>query len=227
MILCAAGAAVNRKETAFLKQETEKQIQSDLRIRDAYQEGSQEPDAFVLSTINPDYRAFLDFDSGLIRLPIVQSSNNSYYLDHLFDGSEGITGTLFFDVQCEAEDQVKLIYGHSVFDEPSLMFTPLHQLLDAQFLETNRSFRLITRTGTEHYDIMAVLINDEEDPACLNTRIRSFADQQEEYAWLRDVMRRSAVSPDTSLTGKERILILQTCMKAEGEERLCVVAVEK
>lgn len=227
LILCAAGARISCKEKALIKKEAQKQIQTEAKIKAAYDTDTKEPDAFVLSTLNPDYRAFLEFDSGLIRLPVVQTGNNSFYLDHLFDGSEGITGTLFFDVQCEAEDPVKLIYGHSVFDAPSLMFTPLHGLLDPHFCEENRSFRLITRTRKEHYEIIAVLINDEDDPDCIQTRIRRFADPREEYLWLNEAVKRSCVSLASGFTGQERILILQTCARAEGALRLIVIAVEK
>jgi sortase B len=177
--------------------------------------------------INPDFRTFLAFESGLIRLPVVQGTDNHWYLDHLFDGTEGVIGTLFFDVQCEMDDPVRIIYGHSVFSEPTMMFTPLHQLCSQSFFEQNRIFTLDDGETAETYEIISVFINDEALPDALDTRIRCFADDDARRAFLHDAQKRSLVHSLMHEETEGRIIILQTCMDAQAEQRLCAVALEK
>lgn len=173
---------------------------------------------------NPDWRAWLQFESGLISLPVVQGDDNSWYLDHLFDGSYGIVGTLFFDHQCQPSDPVRVIYGHSVFFDTGLMFTPLHRLADQRVFEENRFFSLYEEHEEKLYEIFAVCLLDENrEPASL-VRTRRFVSADEQKRWLEQVMGHSSVSCDYVPSGTESILVLQTCAEAEGSLRLCVFA---
>lgn len=227
LILILSGTLRNLQSRSFIKAEAQKQLKMSEMIRKETEELNEEEDLQHYAKINPDFQAVLRFESGLIDLPVVQGNDNSFYLSHLFDCSEGITGTLFFDVQCEKDDRVRIIYGHSVFTEPSLMFTSLHALKDQSVYEESRFFDLISPEGTSRYEIISVFINDEERPDFIDTRIRDFTDQQSEAAFFEEIHRRSLITPHTVLRPYDRILILQTCCDEDSGQRLCVIAAMK
>jgi sortase B len=227
LILFVCGLLQSHHETNLIKraENTEKHLEKRIFEKE---EANDEEDVFTqLRDINPDFRALLEFESGLIRLPVVQADDNSRYLNHLFDGSEGITGSLFFDMQCEQDDELRVIYGHSVFGEGDTMFTPLHQLRSQEFFEENRIFTLRDGETEEVYEIISVFINDEASMNALDTRIRSFISQNDKEAFIQEAIDRSLVHTDTAYDPQAKALILQTCMDLESLERLCVLAVMK
>ncbi len=226
LILIACGASINLQKHEELKVMRTSQAKiTEKLIQETMKEPAENEEPAVPE--NPDFKGMLVFESGLIELPVVQGYNNEFYLTHLYDGSEGMIGTLFFDMQCEEEDEVRIIYGHSVFDEPSLMFTPLHMLVSQETFEENRFFDLKTPEKTEHYEIFAVLINDQESESALSTRIRGFYDETERVQYLSEVGRRSLIQSLCSVDDNEKLLILSTCLDEEGSGRLCVFAALK
>lgn len=225
LILIIAGMNLHMRSSQPLKAAKEAEARIEQKLCEA--ETGQDQSSFLsmLSQTNPDFRAFLEFESGLIRLPVVQGSDNARYLDHLFDGSEGITGTLFFDMQCERDDSVRIIYGHTVFTEGcDLMFTPLHSLCSQHLYEENRYFALVYPDETERFEIIAVFVNDEDSPDALDTRIRSFASESERDAFLHEICSRSVIQAGRTAQADAELVILQTCMDEESGARLCVLA---
>lgn len=67
-----------------------------------------------LKEMNPDTVGWITFNDGVIDYPVVQGSNNSYYLTHLFNREYGKAGTIFIDVTNAPDfsDQNTLIFGH-------------------------------------------------------------------------------------------------------------------
>ena len=186
-----------------------------------------ETDADRLNTgdISRDFVALLRFDSGLISLPVVQTDNNSFYLNHAYDGSLSDCGTLFFDMQTQRNDMIRLIYGHTVSGCGDLMFTPLHRLLDEDTLRHNRIFRLYYPDCTETYETEMILVTDPSDSSGTPTRIR-FLDREELILWKQKAESCAVWQGDTDLCDGDRLVILQTCMSENSPLRLCIIAKE-
>ena len=62
---------------------------------------------------NPDYRGWIWFESNLIDLPVMQSSDNSFYLNHDENKGFDFEGEPFIDAANSLDDQNVSIYGHS------------------------------------------------------------------------------------------------------------------
>ena len=226
LLLCS-GIAVRFHETEPLKAARQNTIEFSEKYHEIKKSDSKRDLIASMQGINADFKAFLAFESGLIALPAVQCDNNAFYLDHTFEGNEDPCGTLFFDMQCEREDRLKIIYGHTVFGQNDLMFSPLHTLADPDVFASNRQFSLFYPDGAEHYEIIAIFVNDEDDENALNTRIRNFVSEEAEEAFLSGVKERSLVYADDPTGQCERFLILQTCLDERSAKRLCVLAYEK
>lgn len=227
LFLLCAGIAVRFHETEPLKTARRNTTEFREKLHEIKKSDAKRDLIASMQGINADFKAFLAFESGLIALPVVQCDNNAFYLDHTFDGEEDPYGTLFFDMQCERDDQMKIIYGHTVFGEDDLMFSPLHTLADPAVFASNRHFSLFYPDGAEHYEIIAVFVNDEDDGNALNTRTRNFVSEEEEAAFLAGVKERSLVYADDSFRPSGSFLLLQTCIDEHSAKRLCMLAYEK
>ena len=68
-----------------------------------------------LKRINSDVVAWLQGGPSTINLPVVQGSDNDYYLKHMLDGYPNSNGTLFVDYRNNfLQDDITIIYGHKM-----------------------------------------------------------------------------------------------------------------
>ena len=75
----------------------------------------------ALKATNPDIVGWVYIPNTVINYPIVQASDNDYYLDHDFDGDEGWLaefGTIFLDYRNASNwnDSSNFVYGHHLND---------------------------------------------------------------------------------------------------------------
>lgn len=73
-----------------------------------------EVDFTALAAVNPDVTAWLYGPDTGISYPVVQGTDNDYYLDHLLDGTANSAGCLFVDTSCRLDFSGRntVIYGH-------------------------------------------------------------------------------------------------------------------
>lgn len=80
---------------------------------------------------NPDTVGYITIEGSQVDNPVVQTSNNEYYLDHGFDGQEFRAGTVFMDctddfgADPETWSENIVLYGHNMAD--NTMFGSLRQ----------------------------------------------------------------------------------------------------
>ena len=219
--LCIMGHIIDQP----VKKEIRRAEQTALRIERITGQESFSEDTFTsLREINGDFAFFLDTGSLGIRLPVVQASDNEYWLHHLFDGTEGITGTAFIDARHKEGDGVTLVYGHAVSGQPDLMFSPLKKLCDPDVFSRADYIHLYKETCTETYEITDVIIWDSSRPDFFTTAFRNFTPGSFEnwYTWLRT---HAVITSAKPLSLEDRYLILQTCTDEYSPMRLSAVAV--
>ena len=81
-------------------------------------EPDAEPDGYLkidfegLQAVNPDVIAWIDIPGLSISYPVVQGTDNAYYLHHLFTGEYNSSGSIFADChnQPDFTDQNTIIY---------------------------------------------------------------------------------------------------------------------
>ena len=91
----------------------------------------------ALQQINPDIVAWLRIP-GVLDYPVVQGTDNSYYLHHTFRKEYNIAGSIFLDARNTADfsDRKNIIYGHNMRN--GSMFHVLRKFQDLDFYQANR-----------------------------------------------------------------------------------------
>ena len=171
----------------------------------------------TMKNINGDYTGWIEIPGTGISYPVVQTDNNSEYLEKDFDGRNYAGGSIFMDCRCagDLEGKNTLIYGHCMRD--GSMFTDLERMLDRDFLK-NTGTVFITKGGRRYvYRIFSVFVAEPEWD-CFRAEFTSDYDYER---WLEQQKERSAVQTEVYPDRSDRIITLVTC-HGDGSKR-CVV----
>lgn len=118
-------------------------------------------------SINSDTQGLLYMESLSIQLPVVQGTDNSYYLKHLIDGTYNSCGTLFIDANIEDGINAShvIIYGHHLNN--GSMFSNFTEYTDQSFYETegNDVFYLFTDEYVRQYTIYTIYYTETQSEA--------------------------------------------------------------
>ncbi len=161
---------------------------------------------------------YLSIDPIFQRVPIVQSKDNSYYLNHSIDHRIDPIGTPFLDYRNNWNDKKLLVYGHNS-KVVETTFHLLEKYLDPDFYKMHPQIIMERESTKLIYQIFSVLIVKNEYQ---HMRLHL---NQEEYknhlAWLK---KNSIYNIPIELNYKEKILILQTCYYKPEDSYLLIAA---
>ncbi len=165
----------------------------------------------ALRAINPDTVAWIRIEGTSLSRPVVQSEDNEYYLDHIFDGSHGSAGCPYLDCgnSPDFSDPCSIIYGHN--RRNGAMFAPLLGYAEQSWVDAHPSVTLILPEGGYTVRIFAVLYADPDEAGSdTSPWRRSFESAEELDAWAAALAARSiADCGETPSDG--RVLVLSTC----------------
>ena len=77
---------------------------------------------------NNEFVGWIIFDSGIINEPFVKALDNNKYLRLNYYGEYSSSGTVFQNAYQDMNCRNITLYGHYVYADDSLMFTPLDRL---------------------------------------------------------------------------------------------------
>ena len=111
-----------------------------------------------LRALNPDTVAWLTLDGTAIDYPVVQGESNFTYLNTDVYGSFALAGSIFLDVDCDADfsGRYSLLYGHHM--ENGRMFGDLDKYKDGAFFRQNTTGTLTLPGGSYRLEVLACLV---------------------------------------------------------------------
>lgn len=171
---------------------------------------------------NSDTVGWIYVPNSKIDYPVVQTTDNSYYLTHSFNGTENSAGWIFADFSCDVKTSKNIvIYGHNRKD--TSMFGSLKNVLENNWI-SNPENNYITFSNLDEsgvYKIFSVfVVNDESVNSYLNT---NFSSDEEFKLYLRKIKNTSCQKFDTDIENTEEIITLYTCY-GMNNQRLLVFA---
>ncbi len=183
-----------------------------------------------LLKVNKDTKAWIKINNTSIDNPVVQTSDNDYYLNYNFNSSQSRYGTLFFDyrdVISESGNSKNLvIYGHNMKD--GSMFAGLLNYKNLNFYKQNPTFELTTLYEKSEYQVFSVfLINSKahhDNGYIYNFLRNSFTSDDEFINWIDESKKRSLINTAIDISSDDEILTLVTCAYDFDDARLVVMA---
>lgn len=121
---------------------------------------SFEPDWAGLKAQNPDIIGWIIIPGTGISYPIVQGSDNSYYLNVTALGEYNRRGAIFLDADSSPDltDDNSIIYGHSV--DVGGMFTNLKDFESREFFDSHPYYWILTPEGNYRVEITGITKGD-------------------------------------------------------------------
>ena len=180
--------------------------------------GYPEVDFEKLKAQNPDTVGYI-YSEDLFEYPIVQGSDNDYYLHTMFNGEWNPSGTLFVDSRLSDGMEARncIIYGHNMKDES--MFGKLYKYSDPEFYEAHRTYHVYTPEHHYIYKVVAAYTASVEG----FTYSLGFGSDEEFLNFLEQTKNASWFDNDTELTAASKIITLSTCLGNNDDDYRNVV----
>ncbi len=178
------------------------------------QSGENEPDVnwpavdfAALAEINPDIVAWIYIEGTEINYPVVQGSDNQYYLKHLFNGKWNSSGCIFLDSRNTPDfsDRHSIIYGHHM--KNGTMFSGLTEYKKQEFYDAHPVTLLMTPDQNFRVEIFAGYVASVKDNAW---EIAMESDAEFEN-WLTETKERSCFESEIAPAATDHVITLSTC----------------
>lgn len=144
---------------------------------------------------------------GVLTSPVVQSSDNEYYLNHDIYKNKRSSGSLFLDYRNTSFNDKKLIiYGHNS-TKRKLPFSNLLEYDSYSFYKEHPSIIIHTTEGKKKYDIFSSYVETSDfDYVNLNE-----FNGLSYYEHLQKLKNKSKYNTNVEIKEDSKIIILQTC----------------
>ena len=177
---------------------------------------------------NNDIVGWLEIDGTNINYPVLQGSDNDYYLTHNYKNEEVAGGSIFLDKDysfIRPSDNL-LIYGHR--NKKGLMFEDLIKYKDETFYKEHPTIRFTSLLNDSEYEIIAafysrVYYQNETDVFRYYYFVN--ADTEEDYTnYVDNCIKSSIYNTGKTAHYGEQLLTLSTCDYSQDNGRFVVVA---
>ena len=162
-----------------------------------------------LMSQNNEIIAFIHMDNTNINYPVVQTSNNDYYLNHTFDKKVNNAGWIFMDYRNDIMNlnDNTIIYGHARLD--GTMFGTLRNTLTSYWQDNKDNYVIYLSTLKENMIFQIFSIYTIKKESYYITP--NFSSDDEKNLWLKTMKKRNIGPINTEVDVNDKILTLSTC----------------
>lgn len=172
-----------------------------------------------LQEINPEIIGWIRNDRTGIDYPVMQTDNNNYYLNHMYNGEYNSSGAIFVDYRCcgDFSDKNTVIYGHHMRN--GTMFGDLEQYKDQEFFDAHPVMMLCTPNGDYFIELICGTVEDGTYEF-----VRFDFESDEAFLDYVDGFRaRSTFVSDVEVQAEDQIISLCTCSYEWNNARYMVI----
>lgn len=180
-----------------------------------------------LHNMNKKLIGWLKIDDTNIDYPVMQTSDNEYYLDHNINQEKDRNGALFLDKDCNVIDRSTnlIIYGHHM--KSGRMFGNLDDYKSEEYYKKHSVIQFDTIYEKGKYEVMYVFRSKVYNEGEVVFKYYQFIDCYSEQEFESNMKEMAAISLyDTGVTAEygDELLTLSTCDNTVEDGRFVVVA---
>ena len=172
-----------------------------------------------LKSINSDYKMWIQIENTNINYPVVQSSDNDYYLKHNFRKESNISGTVFVESANDIDNDKNIIlYGHNMRN--GTMFNNITNYKEESFFNEDNKISIIMNNTLYEYEVFSVYVKNVSE---VNLAI-GFANEDEFINYAYNEAEESLYKKDVDFSAEDNLITLVTCSYEFTDARTIVVA---
>ena len=183
-----------------------------------------EPDGYLqidfegLQAVNPDVIGWIDIPGLSISYPVVQGTDNAYYLHHLFTGEYNSSGSIFADWhnQPDFADPNTIVYGHNM--KNGSMFGTLSHYQDQALWEASPYFYLYVPGKVLKYQIFSCYAGYVGSEAYTY----AFPEETDFQNFLERIRSYAGYDTGVEVGETDRVVTLSTCVSSRRDYRYIV-----
>ena len=173
----------------------------------------------VVNQENKDQKFTLSINNLITKEPVMQTTDNEFYMNHNNKKEEFIGGSLFVDYRVNLNSTRKIIiYGHSS-STVDIPFTKLLGYKKQDFFSKHQDIELNYKDKKETYQVFTVMLLKED---YFYTRLE-FTDEKF-IKHLEELKEKSIYDTGINIDKTNKLLILQTCSQDEDGQYLVIGA---
>lgn len=156
-----------------------------------------------LNSAYPDAIGWLYIPDTVINYPVMQSGDNSYYLDHAYDGSPLKAGSVYLDCRCEGRfrNPINIVYAHNM--KNGSMFAQVTNFKNDSYFENHKYGWLATPETVYRIDFFSCAVADWHDSL--------YEGDTPVAEWVPHICDKSVVGREITYSDDDRFVSLSTC----------------
>lgn len=177
---------------------------------------------------NQDIVGWLEIEGTNINFPVVQGTDNEYYMKHTYNKENSKDGSIFLDKNYDwnIPSSNLLLYGHN--NKDGTMFQNLLKYKDESFYKEHPTIRFTTINDDCQYEIISAFLSRvyyEDEQNVFRYYYFVNANDETEYNNYVEECKKASLY-DTGITAEygEQLLTLSTCSYHTEDGRFVVVA---
>jgi len=176
-------------------------------------------DLNTLRETNSDVIGWIVIPDTQLSYPLMQSSDNQFYLEHTWDKVKSSSGSIFMERlnNDDLSHYHTLIYGHRMAD--GSMFGTLKYYTSEEFLEAHPFVYIVNDKGVYKYQVFSVY----EASVGSRTYQIGFKDDRSKEDFISHCVDSSVINTDISPSSDDKILTLSTCTALGSKTNRLVV----
>lgn len=170
---------------------------------------------------------WLKIDDTIIDYPVMQTTDNEYYLDHNYNQEYDKNGSIFMDYNCSAYPRSTnlILYGHHM--KSGQMFGQLQKYAKESYGKEHNliQFDSIYEKGT--YEVMYVFrskVYHENDFVFKYYQFIDANSEEEFNSYMKEMEEMSLYDTEVTASYGDKLLTLSTCDNSQTDGRFAVVA---
>lgn len=187
--------------------------------QEEYEQVLKDMDMSALRAVNDDVIAWIVIPGTIVSYPVVQGSDNQYYLNHTWKDVPRLVGAIFMDYCCSADfsDFNTIVYGHRMSNNS--MFHTLLSYNRESFWRVHPVVYIAGDGVCRRYRIFSAY----EASVTGATYTLGFQGDEDRQEFLDYCLTQSAINTGIVPTADGQILTLSTCTNTSSTDKRWVV----